>query len=50
MEQEIITIEASCKKFILDFIVPYDESYNLKKKKANFLRLMNLLKSILIIL
>ena len=32
MEQGIITLEDSCKKFILDLIVLYDESYNLKKE------------------
>ena len=32
MEQGIITLEDSGKKFILDLIVLYDASYNLKKE------------------
>lgn len=44
MEQGIITIEASCKKFILDLIVPYDESYNLKKEEGELFEIDELIK------
>lgn len=44
MEQGIITIEDSCKKFLLDFIVPYDESYNLKKEEGELFEIDELIK------
>ena len=44
MEQGIITLEDSCKKFILDLIVPYDESYNLKKEEGELFEIDELIK------
>lgn len=44
MEQGISTIEDSCKKFILDFIVAYGESYNLIKEEGELFEIDELIK------